>query len=57
MNDRFKFRTPIYGPDREFKDLIYWNAEDVRRVKNGRLCACCLSRAIKLKARKGQGQV
>ena len=35
-------------------DLFF--AEDVRRVKNGRLYACCLSRVIKLKARKGQGQ-
>ena len=28
MNNRFRFRTPVYGPDREFKDLIYWNAEE-----------------------------
>lgn len=33
-------------------DLFF--AEDVRRVKNGRLCARCLLRGVKLKARKGQ---
>ena len=36
MNDRFKFRTPIYGPDREFKDLIYWNAEEGAPAISGR---------------------
>lgn len=26
MNDRFRFRTPIYGADGQFKKFIYWNA-------------------------------
>lgn len=28
MNDRFKFRTPIYGADGKFKKFVYWNAEN-----------------------------
>lgn len=26
MNDRFKFRTPIYGADEKFKKFVYWSA-------------------------------
>ncbi len=26
MNDRFRFRTPIYGADGKFKNLVYWPA-------------------------------
>lgn len=26
MNDRFKFRTPIYGADGKFKKFVYWPA-------------------------------
>lgn len=26
MNDRFKFRTPIYGADGKFKKFVYWSA-------------------------------
>ena len=36
MNYRFRFRTPVYGPDREFKDLIYWNAEEGAPAISGR---------------------
>ena len=36
MNNRFRFRTPVYGPDREFKDLIYWNAEEGAPAISGR---------------------
>ena len=28
MNDRFRFRTPIYGADGKFKKFVYWNAAD-----------------------------
>lgn len=28
MNDRFRFRTPIYGADGKFKKFVYWNAEN-----------------------------
>lgn len=28
MNDRFKFRTPIYGADGKFKKFVYWDAEN-----------------------------
>lgn len=28
MNDRFKFRTPIYGAEGNFKRFVYWNAAD-----------------------------
>lgn len=28
MNDRFKFRMPIYGADGKFKKFVYWNAEN-----------------------------
>lgn len=27
MDDRFNFRTPIYGADGKFKNFVYWNAE------------------------------
>ena len=27
MNDRFRFRAPVHGPDGKFKDFVYWNAE------------------------------
>ena len=36
MNDRFRFRTPVYGPDGKFKDLIYWNAEEGAPAISGR---------------------
>lgn len=36
MNDRFEFRTPVYGPDGKFKDLIYWNAEEGAPAVSGR---------------------
>lgn len=36
MNDRFRFRTPVYGPDGKFKDLIYWNAEEGAPAVSGR---------------------
>lgn len=26
MNDRFKFRTPIYAADGKFKKFVYWDA-------------------------------
>lgn len=26
MNDRFKFRTPIYAADGKFKKFVYWSA-------------------------------
>lgn len=26
MNDRFRFRTPVYGADSKFKKFVYWNA-------------------------------
>ena len=26
MNDRFRFRTPIYGADGKFKKFVYWEA-------------------------------
>ncbi len=26
MNDRLKFRTPIYGSDGQFKKFVYWEA-------------------------------
>lgn len=26
MNDRFKFRTPIYAADGKFKKFVYWPA-------------------------------
>ena len=28
MNERFNFRTPIYGADEKFKKFVYWNAEN-----------------------------
>lgn len=28
MNDRFRFRTPVYGTDEKFKKFIFWLAED-----------------------------
>lgn len=28
MNDRFRFRIPIYGADEKFKKFVYWNAEN-----------------------------
>lgn len=28
MNERFNFRTPIYGADGSFKKFVYWNAAD-----------------------------
>lgn len=36
MSDRFRFRTPVYGPDGKFKDLIYWNAEEGAPAVSGR---------------------
>lgn len=27
MNDRFRFRTPVYGADGKFKKFVYWDAE------------------------------
>mgnify|MGYP001775290961 CR=1 FL=1 len=26
MNDRFRFRTPVYGADGKFKKFVYWEA-------------------------------
>lgn len=28
MNDRFGFRTPVYGMDNKFKRFIYWSVEE-----------------------------
>ena len=28
MNERFNFRTPIYGADGKFKKFVYWSASD-----------------------------
>lgn len=28
MNDRFRFRTPIYRADGNFKKFVYWNAAE-----------------------------
>lgn len=26
MNDRFRFRTPVYGSDGKFKEFVFWEA-------------------------------
>ena len=26
MNDRFRFRTPVYGADGKFKEFVFWEA-------------------------------
>ena len=28
MNDRFRFRTPVYGADGNFKKFVYWDATE-----------------------------